>query len=674
MRLPESSGARARIRAAGLPGGGIGTLYAIMAVVGILYITRELLVPLVLATLLAFVLAPVVRGLRHWRVPRIPAVLLTAFLAFALLSGIGVMVGRQMAELAADLPRYQAAVMDKVGHLSSGGILERLSGLLQRLGENVAPRAAAPAAPTPAGAGTPVRPLPVEVHTPEPGTLELIQRVISPLVGPVATTGIVAVFVVFLLLYREDMRDRVIKLVGSGDLQRTTAALDEATTRLSRFFLAQVMLNACFGTVIGLGLWAIGIPNPALWGVVAGLMRFVPFVGVIIAVAFPALLAMAVDPGWGTLLWTVALFGVAEALQAQAVEPLVYGHSTGLTPIAVLLATAFWTWLWGPLGLLMAMPLTLCLVVLGRHVKQLEFLDVLLGDREALAPPEAFYQRALAGDADGLVEQAELRLGNGSLRAYYDEVALPGLALAQADAGRGALSRRRIEWVRGKVDALLEDLADHEDALEEDEPPLMDGPVAPARETGPKDRDPEAPASPAPAPTASMAAVPEEWTAPDSVLCIPGRGRFDGQAACMLLQTLRQRGFGAGMVPNAALRKPEPVTASPGGTVRALCLSVVAGGTSGASLRYAALRLRRDFPSAPLLVGLWGEAGVEQEQALRDALPPEGLGDGTVRIVRNLQEAVEALSQAAQRAAQPAATAPLTGNMEDRRETQAARP
>ncbi|ONH81630.1 hypothetical protein APZ41_018795 [Roseomonas mucosa] len=495
MRLPESSGARARIRAAGLPSGGTGTLYAIVAVVGILYVTRELLVPLVLATLLAFVLAPVVRGLRHWRVPRIPAVLLTVFLAFGLLTTGGVVMGRQMAELATDLPRYQAAVMEKVGHLSSGGMVERVSGLLQRLGENVVPRphasTSSSASTGPAAeAGTSVRPLPVEVHTPEPGTLELIQSVIAPLVGPVATTGIVAVFVVFLLLYREDMRDRVIKLVGSGDLQRTTAALDEATTRLSRFFLAQVMLNACFGAVIGLGLWAVGIPNPALWGVLAGLMRFVPFVGVIISVAFPALLALAVDPGWATLLWTVALFAVAEGLQAQAVEPLVYGHSTGLTPIAVLLATAFWTWLWGPLGLLMAMPLTLCLVVLGRHVKQLEFLDVLLGDREALAPPEAFYQRALAGDADGLIEQAELRLNGTSLRAYYDEVALPGLALAQADAGRGALSRRRVEWVRDKVDALLEDLADHEDAGE-DEAPLMEGPVAPAGATG-DGRAPEA--------------------------------------------------------------------------------------------------------------------------------------------------------------------------------------
>lgn len=645
MRLPESSGARARIRAAGLPNGGIGTLYAIVAVVGILYVARELLVPLVLATLLAFVLAPVVRGLRHWRVPRIPAVLLTAFLAFGLLTTGGVMMGRQMAELASDLPRYQAAVMEKVGHLSSGGILERVSGLLQRLGENVVPRASAPASPSPATeTGTPIRPLPVEVHTPEPGALELIQSVIAPLVGPVATTGIVAVFVVFLLLYREDMRDRVIKLVGSGDLQRTTAALDEATTRLSRFFLAQVMLNACFGLVIGLGLWAIGIPNPALWGVVAGLMRFVPFVGVIISVAFPALLALAVDPGWATLLWTVALFAVAEGLQAQAVEPLVYGHSTGLTPIAVLLATAFWTWLWGPLGLLMAMPLTLCLVVLGRHVKQLEFLDVLLGDREALAPPEAFYQRALAGDADGLIEQAELRLGGTSLRTYYDEVALPGLALAQADAARGALSRRRVEWVRDKVDALLEELADHEDAVE-DEAPLMEGPVAPAGESGDKPLAEPPPSVPAP--------VAEGWEAPGSVLCIPGRGRFDGQAACMLVQALRQRGFGAGTVPNAALRKPEPMATAPDGTVRALCLSVVAGGTSGASLRYAVLRLRRDFPSVPLVVGIWGEVEASPEQVLRDVLPPESLGDGTLHFARRLQEAVDTLMQAGSAARGP---------------------
>ncbi|WP_338665475.1 AI-2E family transporter [Pararoseomonas sp. SCSIO 73927] len=597
------------VAAAGAPEAGPGVLYGGIALVAVLYFTRELLVPLALAVLLAFVLAPVVRAFRKFGVPRVGAELSGVLLAVAVISGMGVLLGRQLADLANELPYYQAVVMQKLnGLLGDHGLIGRVTEMMQDLGRNLAPRPEAPSSPaaTPQ-AGLP--PMPVEVREPTPGILTVMQRVVGPLLGPVATTGIVVVFVVFLLLYREDLRDRLIKLMGSRDLQRTTAALNEAASRLSRYFLAQTALNAGFGVLISLGLWAIGIPNPLLWGVIAGLMRFVPFIGGFIAAAFPLLLAVAVDPGWTMLIWVVVLFGVSEPVMGQVFEPLVYGHSTGLSPVAVLLATAFWAWLWGPVGLLLATPLTVGLVVLGRHVDRLEFLDVLLGDRAALAPPEAFYQRALAGDGDGLAEQAELQLRTLPLHAYYDRVALPGLTLAQGDAARGALDKARLDLLRARVDGLLDDLSEHEEV--EAAALVTDGPV---------ERD-EADATPPPP-------APPGWDAPGSVLCVAGRGRLDGQATAMLAQVLELSGYGVRTLSTEALRDAAP----PPEGVRAVVLSALEGGSGAASARYAVRRLRRRFPGALLVAGVWG---AERDSSVLAALREESDGACEARSLRD---------------------------------------
>ncbi|HEY8611765.1 MAG TPA: AI-2E family transporter [Roseomonas sp.] len=614
-RTPGLSGSNlsSEVAAAGVPASGPGLFYAGIALVGVLYFTRELLVPLAMAVLLAFVLAPVVRGFRRIGVPRVAAELAGVLLAVAVLSGVGALMGRQLADLANELPYYQTVITQKLsGLFGGGGLIGRASELLQNLGENLSQRAEAPSAAAPQ-AGLP--PLPVELREPTPGILTVLQRVVGPLLGPVATTGIVIVFVVFLLLYREDLRDRLIKLMGSRDLQRTTAALNEAASRLSRYFLAQTALNTGFGLAMAAGLWAIGIPNPLLWGVIAGLMRFVPFIGGFIAAAFPVLLAIAVDPGWTMLIWVVVLFGVAEPVMAQVFEPLVYGHSTGLSPVAILLATAFWAWLWGPIGLLLATPLTVGLVVLGRHVDRLEFLDVLLGDRAALEPPEAFYQRALAGDGDGLAEQAELQLRTQPLQAYYDTVALPGLALAQGDATRGALNRTRLDVLRTRVNGLLDDLSEHEDV---EAPPLVtDGPV-------------ERPEAEEPIPDPEL---PPDWQAPGAVLCVAGRGRLDEQATVMLAQVLALKGFGATALSNEALRDATP---GPEG-VRAVVLSALDGGSGAASARYTMRRLRRRFPEAVLVAGLWG---AERDSTVMAALREAG---GGVCEARSLRDAVQCL-------------------------------
>src|SRR3981081_952077 len=310
---------------------------------------------------------------------------------------------------------------------------------------------------------TPLTPVPVEVRQPDPGALESLQSLISPLLHPLATTGIIIIFVIFILLQREDLRNRLIRLAGSHDLQRTTAALDDAAGRVSRLLLIQLLLNGTFGVVIGTGLWMIGVPSAILWGILAGVLRFVPYIGAAIAAAFPLALAVAVDPTWSMRLWTLPLFLIVEPIVGHVIEPMVYGHSTGLSPVAVVASATFWTALWGPIGLVLATPLTVCLVVLGRHVERLEFLDVMFGDRPALSPPEIFYQRMLSGDADEASEKAEEFLKERSLSSYYDEVALKGLQLAQADAERGALSPDRLTKIRDAVGEFVSNLSDGED-------------------------------------------------------------------------------------------------------------------------------------------------------------------------------------------------------------------
>ena len=263
---------------------------------------------------------------------------------------------------------------------------------------------------------------------------------------------------IFILMQREDLRDRFIRLFGSTDLHRTTMAMDDAGQRLSRYFVSQLGVNACFGVVIGVGLWLIGVPSAALWGVLAGLLRFVPYVGPLLAAVAPLTLAAAVDPGWWTTIYVALLFVIIEPLTGYVVEPLLYGHSTGLSPMSVIVAAVFWTWIWGPVGLILSTPLTLCLVVMGRHVKSLEFFDVLLGDRPALSEVNRFYQRTLANDPDEALDQAEKMLADRSLVDYYDSVVLPGLKLAAADEARGTISRQRAAEMTRSILAVISDL------------------------------------------------------------------------------------------------------------------------------------------------------------------------------------------------------------------------
>ena len=392
----------------------VATAILTAIVIMVLYFGREIIIPIALAILLSFVLAPLVGLLQRLRIPRGLAVVSVVTIAFALIFAMGSLLASQLTLLAGDLPRYQSTISEKIQSFrettAGRGTLERASGMLKDLSKELdKPKeaATAPEGSLSSRAPTPLKPVPVEVRQPDPGALESLQSLISPLLHPLATTGIIVIFVIFILLQREDLRNRLIRLAGSHDLQRTTAALDDAASRLSRLFLIQLLLNGSFGVIIGLGLWLIGVPSAILWGILAAILRFVPYIGAAIAAAFPLALAVAVDPTWTMLLWTVALFVVVEPVVGHVIEPMVYGHSTGLSPVAVVASATFWTALWGPIGLVLATPLTVCLVVLGRHVERLEFLDVMFGDRPALSPPEIFYQRMLAGDPTEASEKAE---------------------------------------------------------------------------------------------------------------------------------------------------------------------------------------------------------------------------------------------------------------------------
>jgi predicted PurR-regulated permease PerM len=583
-------------------------------IIGTLYLGREVFVPIALAILLSFVLAPLVRLLQRWHMPRGVAVVAVVLLAFVSIFMLGGVIATQVTELAGDLPRYQFTMREKIkslrGATATSGTLERAADVLHDLGKELN-KPKEPAAPS----GTPVqttapaadaKPIPVEVRQPPPTALESIAALLSPLIHPLTTTGIIAIFVIFILLQREDLRNRLIKLAGSHDLQKTTAALDDAATRLSRLFLMQLAVNASFGVVIGAGLWIIGVPSPILWGILGAILRFVPYIGAIIAAVFPLALSAAVDPGWSMLLWTAALFVVVEPIVGHVIEPLLYGHSTGLSPVAVVASATFWTALWGPIGLILATPLTVCLVVLGRHVERLEFLDVMFGDRPALSPPEIFYQRMLAEDPAEAVEKAEEFLKERPLLIYYDEVALPGLKLAQNDLTRGALDRGQTEKIKATILEVIDNLAEHND-----------GKLA-----GDTTHDPEAAA----AVEAVDKTVPElavlkreglgpEWLTEAPVLCVAGRSPLDEAAAAMVAQLLGKQGLGARVEGADAVATMNILRLETSG-VALVCLSYLDAG-SLAHMRYTIRRMRRRLPAAQILLACW-KADVDAAM-LRDA-------------------------------------------------------
>ena len=563
-----------------------------------LYYGRDVFESIVLALLLSFVLAPVVNFLQRFKLPRLGAVAVAVMVALGVISVIGTVIGGQLADLAHDIPKYATTIEAKIEQVRGATVgrvsdaVETLSHHLSRLGDGK-PAAGEESRQQTTVTQTSVAPVP-SAGTTGLSPLKLIEAVLGPVLGPLATFGIVFVIAIFVLLQREDLRDRLIRLGGSKDLHRTTVALDDAAARLSRYFLSQLSVNATFGIVIGIGLALIGVPSPLLWGILAGLLRFIPYIGSFLAAVLPITLASAVDPGWSMMFWTLGLFVVVELTTGQIIEPMLYGHSTGLSPLAVIIAAIFWTSLWGTVGLLISTPLTLCFVVLGRHFEALQFLDVMLGDRPALTPAESFYQRMLAGDPDEVLDQADQLLKEQSLTSYYDSVALKGLQLAAADAESGALSAIQLEKVGSAIQGLIADLASREDRE-----PAKDATKTASPALGKSLDEKNAPAAP---PVAIS-----ETTTPAShglILCVAGRGLLDTAASEMLAQLLDKHGMAPRLLPYEAISRASIGTLDTT-EVAMVCLSYLEISGNPAHLRYLLERVRARLPGVPILVGVW---------------------------------------------------------------------
>ena len=627
-----------------------GLLITALVITG-LSVGRDVLLPLALSILLAFVLTPPLLMLRRIKVPRVLAVGVVVTVAFAIIFALGWLLSREVTHLAGQLPNYRNVLSEKITVLrestQSSPVFEQAGEILSDLQTQLIQPDKGTAAPE---VGTEAdrpddKPIKVEVLERPESTLDFYQRVAGTLLPPLATAGIVLLFVVVILLQREDLRDRFIRLLGASDMQRATTTLNDAAHRLSKYFLSQLLINSAYGVFMTAALWAIGIPNPIIWGILAALMRFVPFIGSYIAAIPPLLLALVVDDGWSTFFLTLALFIVTEVTMGQVVEPLVFGRGTGVSPIAVIAATIFWTWLWGPLGLLLATPLTVCLAVLGRHVEGLRFFEVLLGDKPALTPAQSFYQRTLSGDAAEATYQAELFLKEErTLESYLDDVALGGLKLAQEDAERGQLGADQAERMNATVREMLDNLSVYEPRrwfaklrrkVEKDDKDAEAAGGLASLEAPAEDED-------GILPVVERHELAPGWVVDEPILTIGGRSDLDEAAASMLAEVLKKRGLNAKAHPVEAISAGH-IASLEGTEAKLVCLNYLGLGSGPAHIRYLVRRLRRILPDGTqILVAFFADAeDADFVKALRETAEADAYATSLAEAVEHCVKAAK---------------------------------
>jgi predicted PurR-regulated permease PerM len=550
------------------------SLIGLLIAAAILYFAKEVLLPLALAVLIAFLLAPAVERLERWKLGRAPSTLIVSLLALALVASIGTVAALQAVSLAAKLPEYRHTIAQKIRDLRAPKQSTTL-GRAKKALEDIEKEA------------QPEKPLPVK-ETPASAYQELVQYA-EPLGKPVAMALAVIVFTILMLLDRETMRERLLALVGAGRLNVTTRAMAEASTRVSRYLAMLMVVNACFGIPFGIALYFIGIPNALLFGLLGMLLRFIPYIGVWVAAALPIALAFAISDGWSLALWTIGVFLVLELFLAYVLEPWLYGKSVGLSPIAIIAAVLFWTWLWGSAGLLLATPLTVCVVVIARHIPELGFLNVLLGVEPVLSEDQRFYQRLLALDHDEAAELMEKYAGAHGLAAALDAVLIPALALATRDRARDMLEPARERFVFEHAETIADEL--------------------------------EAPPAGGQAPPACV---------------VPAHDAADQVAATALARLLP--GGSAHVFSAPAMAAEVSETAAKRGC-KAVCISCMPP-HAAAHAAVITRRLRRQNADLKIIVGLWG---VEQIATARDRLTRLGAN----AVVTHLSEAVDALRQVA---------------------------
>lgn len=555
------------------PGDNLRTVAVLLITVAVLYVGREIFVPFALAILLSFLLAPPVAWLRRTRMPRTAAVALVVTTAVALLAGAGFVVGSQALSMIGDLPKYQKSMHEKIrsirSEVSGSGMLKRSADVVKELGRDLSEATGTVSPSGKPGNGGTQEPMTVRIEADE-NPLRTVQELLGPIVKPLGTAGLVIVFVFFVLLAPSDLRDRFIRLAGS-DLHKTTEALSVAASRVSRYLLMQLVVNATYAIPLGIGLYLLGVPGAMLWALLAMVLRFIPYLGPVIAAVFPITLAFVVDPGWSMLVWTVVLILTLELISNNIVEPWLYGASTGMTPMAVILAAIFWTLLWGTPGLILATPLTVCLVVMGRYVPRLTFIEVLLGSDPVLSAEERLYQRLLAGDTEEAVELAESEVATSSLPEFHDNIALAALRLAEAARKSGSSIEDRQKVADG-MRMLVEELR----AI--------------------LDRQPEG------KPVSGGVDVPPEAEGA-AILCIGGRGALDTVAALLLVHVLESRGIAARLLPATAITLDAIGRLDLSG-VRVVCLSYLSP-RPRTYARFVVRRLKARSPGLKVILGAW---------------------------------------------------------------------
>jgi len=583
----------------------IMTLASIAVVVAAVYLAKGVLVPLTLAVLLSFLLSPLCDWLERRWLGRIPAVLVTAVLGFAMLGIAAWTAADQMARLAPKIPEYQKNLESKLSSVNEYAVaaLSKVTSSAQGMGQNLTPSGQAD--------GTIELPFSVRVLPSPASPLQILGGMFGSLLEVLGTTGIVIVLVVYFLVRREDLRDRFIHLVGKGHVTVTTQMLEDAGARVSRYLSVLFFINVTFGISVGLGLYLIGVPNAILWGILATSLRFIPYIGPWIAAAMPIGLSLAISPGWVAPILTVGLFVVLELFSNNVMEPWLYGKNTGVSAVAVLVAAVFWMWLWGPVGLLLATPLTVCLLVVGKHVPQLSFLGILLGTEAVFEPKKRIYQRLLAGDQEEAAELLEGYLEHQPLAAVYDTVLIPALALAETHGQLGELNEGKHKFILQSLREIIQDRGERQQEMlaKEDaaDPLVADG---------------------------DSSLVDESSSLPLRILCLPARSEADEIAALMVAQVLETRGCVVQAVSVTSLAGEMADLVDRCTTADVVCISA----TPPAAVmhgRYLCKQLRARFPKLNLVVGLWDAQG-----DLNRAKERIGCGATVVTTLADAQEQV----------------------------------
>jgi predicted PurR-regulated permease PerM len=556
---------------------GMVVLASIAVVVGALYLAKGVLIPLTLAVLLSFLLSPVCDWLERFRLGRIPAVLATAVVAFTLLGGLAWLATVQMTSLAPKIPEYQATLKAKLTSVNAYAVsaLSKVTSTAQEMDEELSSLEQAADQK-----GTHARPYSVRVVASPPSPLEVFGGMFGTFIEVLGVFIIVIVLVVYFLVRREDLRDRFIHIVGQGNVTLTTHVLEDAARRVSRYLLVLFFINGVYGISFGIGLYLIGLPNAILWGILASVLRFVPYIGPWIAAAMPIGLSLAISPDWVLPILTVGLFVVLELFCNNVLEPWLYGKNTGVSAVAVLVAAVFWMWLWGPVGLLLATPLTVCLLVIGKHVPQLSFLGILLGNEQVFEPKMRIYQRLLAGDQEEAAELLENYLNERPVVEVYDSVLIPALALTEMHWHRDELDERHHNFILQGLKEMIQVESDRRQERQADE---ETGGTFEANGNG------------------RLVAVADLPTL--CVLCVPARSEADEIASLLLAQVLETRGCQAQAVPATPSSK-EMVDLIERRQVDVVYISA----TPPAAVmhaRYLCKHLRTRFSKLTLVVGLW---------------------------------------------------------------------